>query len=95
MTGYPEFNYPKFRAVASELRAAGHEVYNPAEYPWNGPGEVFPARRAFASYALFICLEACSIVLLPGWETSLGVSAELALARNCNLDVLKYPGDFL
>ena len=30
MTGYKDFNYPKFNRVASELRAKGYEVINPA-----------------------------------------------------------------
>jgi hypothetical protein len=91
MTGYPDHNYPAFHAAASSLRAAGHEVYNPAEIPWNGPGGTWPVRRAFASYAQFICLEACTIVLLPGWEESTGVGAELPLARLCGLDIFEYP----
>ena len=90
MKGYPESNYPKFCAVAAALREKGHLVYNPAEYPHDGPHETFPLRQAFAGYAAFICLQACSIVLLPGWEKSLGVKAELALAENCKLDVLHW-----
>jgi hypothetical protein len=31
MQGYPEFNFPRFNAVAKALRANGHEVFNPAE----------------------------------------------------------------
>jgi hypothetical protein len=86
MTGLPDFNYPLFHRVAAELRAEGHEVYNPAEYEHDEPE--FPLRRAMADYARFICMEACTIVLLPGWEKSLGVSAELALAKNCRLDIV-------
>lgn len=31
MQGIPHFNFPAFNAVAAQLRAAGHEVFNPAE----------------------------------------------------------------
>lgn len=90
MKGYPQSNYPLFLRVAAELRAQGNEVYNPAEFPHDGPFDTFPLRRAFADYCRFICEEADAIVLLPGWEKSLGVSAELALAKNCKLDVIEW-----
>lgn len=85
MTGLPDFNYPKFNEVAASLRAMGHIVYNPAEFPHHGE---FPIREAFAEYTAFICNRADTIVLLEGWEKSLGVSAELALAKNCKLEVI-------
>lgn len=86
MKGYPESNYPLFHETARRLRAIGHHVYNPAEF---APGaDPFPIREAFADYSRFICLEACTIYLLPGYERSLWAGAELALARNCGLDVL-------
>lgn len=90
MTGYPEFNYPLFNKVAEELRGQGHTVMNPAEFSDEVP---FPIRRAFAAYCKFICEEADTIMLLPGWEKSLGVSAELALAKNCGLDIIYYKGE--
>lgn len=31
MQGIPEFNFPRFNAVARALRAGGHTVFNPAE----------------------------------------------------------------
>lgn len=31
MRGYAEFNFPAFHAAAAKLRAAGHEVFSPAE----------------------------------------------------------------
>lgn len=91
MKGYPESNYPLFHRVAAELRQAGHEVYNPAEFTHDEPSGEFPIRKAFSEYSRFICEEADTIVLLPGWEKSLGVSAELALAKNCGLVVEQYP----
>ena len=87
MKGHPKSNYPAFYKAAAMLRAEGHRVYNPAEYPHDGPHETFPIRQAFASYCTFICLEATTIAILPGWENSKGVAAELALARTCGLEV--------
>lgn len=91
MTGLPDYNYPAFHAAAAELRAEGHEVYNPAEYPHEGSFETFPIREAFAAYSQYICLEANAIYLLDGWENSKGVKAELALAENCGLLIVEYP----
>lgn len=91
MKGYENSNYPTFHRVTGILRDAGHAVYNPAEFKWSGTDHAqFPLREAFAEHSRHICLVACTIVLLPGWEKSLGVSAELALARNCKLDAFEY-----
>lgn len=90
MKGYLDSNYPAFHDAAEALRAAGNRVYNPAEYPHEGAHEKFPLRQAFAAYCEFICLDADTIVLLPGWQHSNGVSAELALAQNCGLEVVEY-----
>lgn len=90
MKGHPESNYPLFMRVAGELRSAGHKVYNPAEFAHDGPHSAFPIRKAFAEYSKFICEEACTIVLLPGWQKSKGANAERALADNCGLEIIEY-----
>lgn len=90
MTGYPDLNYPLFHEVTTELRSAGHRVYNPAEFPHDGDVSTFPIRQAFAAYCSFICLEANTLVLLPGWERSKGVAAEFMLAQNCKLQIIEW-----
>ena len=88
MQGIPDHNYPAFDRAARFLREQGHEVYSPAEYPHEGPLEDFPLEKAEADYAVFILTKADTIALLPGWGTSKGVAAELALAYACGIDVL-------
>lgn len=90
MTGLPEFNYPLFHDVARRLRAAGHAVYNPADYPHNASDGPFPIREAFAEYSEFICLRADMIVLLPGWMGSKGAFAERLLALNCQVEAIEW-----
>ena len=91
MKGYPQSNYPLFMRVSTELRLYGHRVYNPAEFPHDGPHSTFPLRKAFAEYCKFICEEACTIVMLPGWEKSKGATTERGLAENCGLAIIEYP----
>lgn len=95
MQGIPEFNFPRFNAVAKMLRNSGHEVFNPAEkdierhhgveiHRGNMSGDIkeaiakygFSLRQALAEDFNYICLEANTIVLLPGWEVSKGAQAE-------------------
>lgn len=93
MAGLPQSNYPLFHTVTAALRGAGHTVYNPAEFPHDGPHETFPLRKAFAAYSKFICESADAIVLLPGWENSRGAKAELALANCCGINVIEWEAE--
>lgn len=72
MTGLPELNFPAFHAMAAKLRAAGHEVVNPAE--------VNPDPTAKWTDCMFADLKELStcdgIVMLPGWENSPGAQIE-------------------
>lgn len=72
MTGIHELNFPAFHAVAASLRAAGHEVANPAEINAD-PSTGWEA-------CMFRDLEEltqCSgIVMMPGWEKSPGAQIE-------------------
>lgn len=90
MTGYPENNYPAFEKATAALRQAGYHVFTPHEYMPPKKPTISELRRAFAAYSRFICEEADTIILLSGWEQSLGVSAELALAKNCGLEIVEF-----
>ena len=89
MKGIPEKNHPLFNRVAAELREQGHAVFNPAEYVYNG--DEFPLRKAFTEYCNFIVNEATAIVMLPGYEKSVGATSELALAKNfSDIEIIYY-----
>lgn len=96
MTGYPEHNYPAFRDTAAWLRSKGHYVYSPHERLPQTDGDrvgTVELRQAFNDYCRFICLEADTIVLIPGWKESRGAKAEHQLAINCGLDVIEWEDD--
>jgi nucleoside 2-deoxyribosyltransferase len=87
MRGLPQYNYPAFHAAAKQLRGAGFEVFDPADltFPWDEEG----SRKAMGVELAWICAEADAVVLLNGWEKSLGAAAEIATAAALGLPV--YP----
>jgi Domain of unknown function (DUF4406) len=103
MRGLPYFNFPEFDRVTAALRAKGHFVFNPAERDRihygndvaNAAGSeeqaikthCFDLRCALHDDLAFICAEADGIVLLPGWQRSMGALAEHAVARALRLQV--------
>lgn len=101
MTGIKDFNFPAFDAAAAELRAAGHEVFSPAENDrdngYDGVSEKGdPAEAAAAGFDLretlkqdlsWICDHAEGIAVLPGWGKSKGARSEVALANALGLQI--------
>lgn len=81
MTGLPEFNYPAFHTAAAQLRALGHEVFNPAENPAPACG----TWEGYMRLALAQLVQCDAIALLPGWETSRGAKIEASLAADLGM----------
>jgi Domain of unknown function (DUF4406) len=90
MTGYPGMNRQAFADAAARLRLAGHAVHNPHEANASIPDA--DRRARLAADLSWICLHAEAVILLPGWDISSGVAAEVAAAEA--LPVLCYELEF-
>jgi hypothetical protein len=91
VSGFPLRNAQAFNAEAAHLRAAGHDVVNPAERhaAWPEAGGVARTRRDLAT------LQTCSAVqLLPGWEMSGGALLAVRAARDLGMTIF-YPASTL
>lgn len=92
MRGIDDLNFPAFDLAAKELREAGHTVFNPAEQDRSKGyvGRPFEdiKRDCIHDDLTYIIREADTIALLPGWQASAGVRAELATAEFLDLQVL-------
>ena len=82
MTGVPEFNYPYFRYVAAALRKLGYSVVNPAELTAGSTDRIACLRQDIKA----LC-DCSGLILLPGWEGSVGAHLELHLAHRLELRI--------
>lgn len=100
MRGLPEFNFPAFDAGDATLTALGHVVFSPAERDRRKGFKTegltghenlaklgFDLRKALAADTAYIAQYANAVALLPGWQKSAGVAAEVALAHALGLPV--------
>lgn len=94
MANIPEFNYPLFYMVEEHLNLAGMETVNPAELDKHdkallehsgnfedGTGVKPSSRADFLRRDFHHMTECDGIILLPGWETSVGANCELLVAQ--------------
>jgi hypothetical protein len=95
MRGIPDYNFPAFHEAAATLRFHGHKVWSPAERDLEAnrdPNEVgaLPLKVYMADDLKAVC-ESEAVVLLPGWESSVGANLEVQVARTCDIPVYLYP----
>ena len=92
MRGYPEYNFPAFHAAAKELRERGYKVWSPAERDeaegFNPKTDVAHSLKYYMRFDLPAVLDADAVVVLPGWEKSVGANLEVHVARTCSMPVL-------
>ncbi|BBM28194.1 MULTISPECIES: DUF4406 domain-containing protein [Enterobacter cloacae complex] len=88
MTGRENFNRNAFNKEAERLTRHGHTVLNPASLP-----DGLEQREYMdICFAMLRCADA--ILMLPGWQTSSGATAEYHYAYKMELPVystLHYP----
>lgn len=84
MTGLPDLNFPAFNEAEGMLRTFGYRPVNPAKINPDPNADWFQCMRADIK-ALCDC---DMIVLLPGWEKSVGAHLELHVAHRINLEVV-------
>lgn len=100
MTGYPEFNFPKFDEAAAYLETLRYGYINPAdidrqqgfdEKGLTGNEPLSDAQRQqFARNDLGSLLQVTAILLLPGWQESTGASNEAMVASWLGLRAYEY-----
>lgn len=83
MTGKPDLNFPAFAAKATELRAAGIEVVNPAEIT-----HIDGATWADYMRRDIVELMRCDAIhMLPGWGESKGARLEFWIAYQLGMRI--------
>jgi hypothetical protein len=86
MRGIPEHNYPAFKEAKDRLSRAGWDITSPAELHL----ETDLPQATYVSTDVNALLQQQAIILLPGWEKSIGARAEKAIAEWLELEVLYY-----
>ena len=93
MTGYDDFNFPKFHEVADWCRQEPHgafgTVINPAE---NFEGRQDLPWQTYLREAITQVCQSDVVVVLDGWEESKGARLEVEVALALGLEVLDETG---
>lgn len=108
MRQVPEFNFPMFDKARNHLHLNGHAAISPADhdreidpniesspgYATGDPSLTDMDYDALLGWDLAtIALDVDAILLLPGWETSVGAGHELAVARALSKEVWYFHHD--
>lgn len=94
MTGYPEFNFPAFRAATARLRAAGWDIRSPHEWDEAENGGRAPTKEEAKPWSYYLrrdlrlLLECEAVAVLPGWRESKGASLEVHTASALGMAIL-------
>lgn len=93
MTGYPEFNFPAFRAATARLRGLGYEVRSPHEWDEEEHGGKAPSVEEAKPWAYYLrrdlrlLLDCEAVAVLPGWRDSRGACLEAHVASMLGMPI--------
>lgn len=96
MRGQPRHGADAFAEARDDLRARGHDVWCPMEaalmdgFDPDDPTTARPLADYMARDVEALC-RAWAVVVLPGWQASAGVRAELAVATALRIPVMEWP----
>ena len=101
MRGRKDFNFPAFDLLRNELAGKGYNVISSADIDRaDGFKEKTDKAADSCTYAMrdfwalyYVAKKGGAIALLPGWEKSIGASAEAALAKWMGLKKLNHLGE--
>lgn len=89
MTGYEEYNFPRFHEAAAHLRKIGFQVFNPAE---SFEGRTDISWTTYMEHDFEAILDSAAVIVLEGWEKSLGSVLEVVVAVSAGKSVFKFTG---
>ena len=96
MTGYEDYNFPRFHEAARLLREAGFNIVNPAELDEEDPDREGKEYTDFMSRDLEIVLhETDGIIAIDKWWESKGARMEVFVGISMDKPVLHLSGDIL
>lgn len=93
MTGYPEYNYPAFHAAAEQIQSErGWTVLSPAEqdlaFANDHADQPDLVRAHYLRKDLGLLSQADVIVVLPGWQDSVGACFEVSIGRTLQIPII-------
>ena len=84
MAGLPEHNYPAFNAAAEQLRDAGFEVMNPAEFEGDAGHEWAWYLKRNIPYLI----KCDAVATLDNWWNSRGACLETSIAAEMGMPII-------
>ena len=94
MRGIEEYNFPAFHEATANLREQGWDVWSPAEREeqsgFNPKTDEAQSTAYYMRQDLPAVCESDAVIVLPGWEESVGARLEVHTAHECDIPVYRY-----